>query len=70
MLFFTFYQIVMCLLLLQSLDTAGAGSLTSVVEATLPKISSQSDLGSSFYDKLDKLGSMGSKFFSNIGGKS
>ena len=45
-------------------------SLTSVVEATLPKNSSQSDLSSSFYDKLDRLGSMGSRLFSNIGGKS
>lgn len=40
------------------------------MEATLPKTSSQSDLSSSFYDKLDRLGSMGSRLFSNIGGKS
>nr|KAG5687549.1 hypothetical protein BaRGS_023105 [Batillaria attramentaria] len=53
-----------------SIDTPGASSLTAVVEATLPKNSSQSDLSTSFYDKLDRLGSMGSRLFSNIGGKS
>ncbi|CAL1527327.1 unnamed protein product [Lymnaea stagnalis] len=45
-------------------------TLTSVVEATLPLTSSQADLSSSFYDKMEKLGSMGSRIFSNISGKS
>ncbi|GFS14944.1 conserved oligomeric Golgi complex subunit 1 [Elysia marginata] len=45
-------------------------SLTSVVESTLPSPSSQADLSSSFYDKMEKLGSMGSRIFSNISGKS
>ena len=45
-------------------------SLTSVVESTLPSSSSQADLSSSFYDKMEKLGSMGSRIFSNISGKS
>ncbi|RUS88516.1 hypothetical protein EGW08_003692 [Elysia chlorotica] len=45
-------------------------SLTSMVESTLPSSSSQADLSSSFYDKMEKLGSMGSRIFSNISGKS
>uniref|UniRef100_A0A0B7AVT7 Conserved oligomeric Golgi complex subunit 1 n=1 Tax=Arion vulgaris TaxID=1028688 RepID=A0A0B7AVT7_9EUPU len=45
-------------------------TLTSVVEASLPMTSSQTDLSSSFYDKMEKLGSMGSRIFSNISGKS
>ncbi|XP_012934565.1 conserved oligomeric Golgi complex subunit 1 isoform X1 [Aplysia californica] len=48
----------------------GGQSLTSAVEATLPMTSSQADLSSSFYDKMEKLGSMGSRIFSNISGKS
>ncbi|XP_059174642.1 conserved oligomeric Golgi complex subunit 1-like [Physella acuta] len=49
---------------------ASGPTLTSVVEATLPSTSSQADLSSSFYDKMEKLGSMGSRIFSNISGKS
>ncbi|KAH9518338.1 Golgi transport complex subunit 1 [Bulinus truncatus] len=45
-------------------------TLTSAVEATLPLTTSQADLSSSFYDKMEKLGSMGSRIFSNISGKS
>ncbi|KAK7465202.1 hypothetical protein BaRGS_00037631 [Batillaria attramentaria] len=63
-------QAVLSQTISRSIDTPGASSLTAVVEATLPKNSSQSDLSTSFYDKLDRLGSMGSRLFSNIGGKS
>ncbi|KAI8792747.1 conserved oligomeric Golgi complex subunit 1 [Biomphalaria glabrata] len=47
-----------------------SSTLTSAVEATLPLTTSQADLSSSFYDKMEKLGSMGSRIFSNISGKS
>ncbi|KAK7116850.1 conserved oligomeric Golgi complex subunit 1-like isoform X2 [Littorina saxatilis] len=63
-------QTVLAQTISRSLDAGGASSLTSAVEATLPSISSQSDLSASFYDKLDRLGSMGSRLFSNMGGKS
>ncbi|XP_025076664.1 conserved oligomeric Golgi complex subunit 1-like [Pomacea canaliculata] len=63
-------QTVLSQTISRSIESLGANTLTSVVEATLPKTSSQSDLSSSFYDKLDRLGSMGSRLFSNIGGKS
>jgi len=55
----------------QVISRAGEpGGLTSAVEATLPMSSSQADLSTSFYDKMEKLGSMGSRIFSNISGKS
>ncbi|XP_076443565.1 conserved oligomeric Golgi complex subunit 1-like isoform X2 [Babylonia areolata] len=66
----SFQQTVLSQTISRALDGGAVSSLTSVVEATLPKNSSQSDLSSSFYDKLDRLGSMGSRLFSNIGGKS
>ncbi|XP_041368193.1 conserved oligomeric Golgi complex subunit 1-like [Gigantopelta aegis] len=44
----------------------GSASLTQAVEAVLPKSSSQADLSSSLYDKL---GSMGSSWFSKLQNK-
>ncbi|KAL8616686.1 hypothetical protein ACOMHN_031668 [Nucella lapillus] len=66
----SFQQTVLSHTISRGFDSGASSSLTSAVEATLPKNSSQSDLSTSFYDKLDRLGSMGSRLFSNIGGKS
>lgn len=68
-LYYDIWYAAVCSIYSQMTEISGP-TLTSVVEATLPMTSSQTDLSSSFYDKMEKLGSMGSRIFSNISGKS